>query len=242
MLADNRCSRKIGGKSRSAKTFNSAGATFVIALMNRRIAAAALPRIIEERASGRDRFVVAISGPPGAGKSTLAESLFQSLNTDTPGIAVVIPMDGFHFDNAILEERNLLSRKGAPETFDVAGFVALLDRLRNANEDIAIPTFDRHLDLSRAGARIVTPSHRILIVEGNYLLLLEEPWAQLSSRFDVTCRLDVRPDELERRLVQRWLDHGYALPEARNRALSNDLPNAHRVMANSAEADFVLAG
>jgi len=154
---------------------------------------------------------------------------------------MVIPMDGFHYDNAVLNRRNLLARKGAPETFDFGGFLALLDRLSRAAEEVAIPIFDRELDLARAGAGLVIAENRILIVEGNYLLLDEPPWSTLAGRFDLTCRLEVGLSELERRLVQRWLDHGYEPGEARARAVSNDLPNAHRVLANALESDFIIA-
>lgn len=204
------------------------------------ISAGDLPRIVSERARGSDRFIVAIAGPPGSGKSTLAAGLAHGLNAESAGTAMVIPMDGFHFDNAVLKQRNLLARKGAPETFDFDGLVAVLDRLQKPAADIAIPIFDRELDLARSGAAIVTTEHRILIVEGNYLLLAEAPWSTLAGRFDLTCRLEADFEELERRLVQRWLGHGYELGEARARALSNDLPNARRVLANAQEPDLVV--
>jgi pantothenate kinase len=206
----------------------------------RTVSAETLVRVVAELARGKDRFVTAIAGPPGSGKSTLASRLAHDLNAQSAGTAMVIPMDGFHYDNAVLKRRNLLARKGAPETFDFGGFLALLNRLLEPAEEVAIPIFDRKLDLARAGAKLVTASHRILIVEGNYLLLDEPPWSMLAGRFDLTCRLQVDLGELERRIVQRWLDHGYEPGEARARATSNDLPNAHRVLAKALEPDLVV--
>lgn len=202
----------------------------------RRISTGDLASLIAERAEGKTRFTVAIAGAPGAGKSTLAASLAETLGSGS----VVVPMDGFHFDNAILQARGLMAVKGAPQTFDVAGFTALLGRL--AMEDhVAIPVFDRAADLSRAGAAIVSSSRPLRIVEGNYLLLDRPGWRDLRRHFDLTIFLDVPEAELERRLVQRWLDHGLDPEAARARALSNDIPNARLVIAHSAGADLVVA-
>ena len=181
-----------------------------------RISAEALPRLIIRRARGKERLIVALVGPPGAGKSTLADGLAEKLNAGTDASAMVVPMDGFHFDNAVLEARGLRSRKGAPETFDVDGLAALLDRLTDPASEVAIPLFDRERDVARAGAAIVTRQHRILIVEGNYLLLAEPPWQDLANRFDLTIALDVPLDELERRLLRRSVIHGRTAEEARS--------------------------
>ena len=132
--------------------------------------------------------------------------------------AVVVPMDGFHLDNAILDALDLRKRKGSPPTFDVAGFEVLLRRLRETREDVVIPLFDRKLDLARAGAGIVKADQRILLVEGNYLLLNQPPWDRLAPLFDVTIFLDVDRLELENRLVQRWLAHGHNVGSAQARA------------------------
>ena len=194
---------------------------------------------IMARASGRDRLIVAIAGAPGSGKSTLAERLRDKIEASGERVAVV-PMDGFHFDDRVLVARGLLTRKGAPETFDVAGFRHLMMRLRAREADVAIPVFDRSIELARAGAAIVPAETRIILAEGNYLLLDEAPWDSLAGDFDLTVWLDVPVDELERRLVRRWLDHGFAPDKARDKALSNDIPNARRVAAGSRKADFTL--
>ncbi|MBX3572388.1 MAG: nucleoside triphosphate hydrolase [Mesorhizobium sp.] len=200
---------------------------------------AGLLAAIMERAGGRDRLIVAIAGAPGSGKSTLAERLRDRIEASGDSVAVV-PMDGFHFDDRVLGARGLLTRKGAPETFDVAGFRHLLTRLRACEADVAIPVFDRSIEIARAGAAIVPAETRIILAEGNYLLLDEAPWNGLADAFDMTVWLDVPVDELERRLVRRWLDHGFAPEQARDKALSNDIPNARRVAARSRNADFTL--
>lgn len=188
-------------------------------------------------ATGR-RLLIAIAGPPAAGKSTFAEAFVARLNRDA-GRACLVPMDGFHLDNRILVARNLLARKGAPETFDAAGFIHTIRRLVTADEVIA-PVFDRENDIAIAGAQSVNIDTKIAVVEGNYLLLNEPPWTELSSLWNLSIYLDVPLAEIERRLVQRWLDHGLAPKKARARAHSNDIPNALRLSANGKTADIVL--
>lgn len=197
---------------------------------------AALAAAIGARAGGRGRFITAIAGPPGAGKSTLAAGVVAALG---PG-ARVVPMDGFHYDNAVLARRGLLPRKGAPETFDLDGFAVLLRRLR-AGGTAAIPVFDRAADLSRAAADVVAAEDRLLVVEGNYLLLDEPGWRDLAPLFDLTVAIAVPEAELERRLIRRWRDHGLDAAAAAARTQANDLPNAQRVVAGSRAADLVLS-
>lgn len=192
-------------------------------------------------AGDQSRYIVSISGPPSAGKSTLADELLRRINTlNGDESAVILPMDGFHMDNAVLEQRGLLARKGAPHTFDVEGFAALLNRLKPAETDVLVPVFDRQLDLARAGGRVIRADHRIVLVEGNYLLLDEPMWARLIPLYDFRVALEVHEAILTQRLVQRWLDHGLAQGAAVERAESNDIPNAWQVVSHSLPADCIL--
>lgn len=199
----------------------------------------ALAEEIRRRAAqmtnARGRFITALAGAPGAGKSTLAAELVAELGQG----ARVVPMDGFHLDNPVLEARGLLARKGCPESFDALGFVHLIRRLKSEPE-VVIPIFDRHLDLARAGGDVVRAEDRLLVVEGNYLLLDAEPWSLARPLYDLTVGLDVPEAELERRLIRRWLDHGHDAEAARARALSNDIPNARRVLHESVAAEVVI--
>ena len=194
-----------------------------------------LAREITTRGAAADRFIVGIAGPPGAGKSTLAGAIAKAIG----GAARVVPMDGFHYDNAVLEKLGLRARKGAPETFDAPGFIHLMQRLR-AGEDAAIPVFDRDMDLARAGADLVTGADKYLIVEGNYLLLEAAPWRDLAPLFDLIVFIDVPEAELDRRLLDRWHHYGKTPAEARHWIDSNDMPNIRRVTEGSRKADIVI--
>jgi pantothenate kinase len=204
--------------------------------------AGALAGDITARAAGFSRYIVAIAGSPGAGKSTLAEGLLAALEARSPGRAVLVPMDGYHLDNAVLSPRGLLPRKGAPETFDAAGLARDLERIRQGGADVVVPVFDRGLDLARAGARVVAPDHTIVLVEGNYLLLDEPPWSGLALLFDLTLLIDVPPEELRRRLVDRWLHHGLDPAAAEARAEGNDMANAALVTSRSRRPDLHWRG
>jgi pantothenate kinase len=195
---------------------------------------------ILKRAAGAARFVVAIAGPPGAGKSTLAEALAETLVAGGER-AAALPMDGFHMDNAVLEEKGLLSRKGSPETFDVRAFLSTVAAVRANDGEVLVPVFDRSREIAIASARIVAPETRIILVEGNYLLLDEAPWNRLEGAFDFSIFINPGVAELERRLLRRWYDHGYDEEAAKRKALGNDIPNAHRVVDHQRAADLVLA-
>ena len=185
------------------------------------------------------RRLVGIAGPPASGKSTLAKALADALIAGGE-TAVIVPMDGFHLDNAILSVRGLLARKGAPETFDSAGFAALLPRLRS-REDVAVPLFDRTRDLAIAGAAVVAPACDYVIVEGNYLLLNEDPWRSLSPLWDMTVYISPPAPVLRERLIARWTDHGLALADALARAEGNDMVNARRIEAWRLPSDLTFA-
>lgn len=185
------------------------------------------------------RHLVAIAGAPGSGKSTLADQLAEALRAAGQSVSVV-PMDGFHLDNAILQARGMLHRKGAPETFDAAGFARMIDALTQ-RQDVVIPTFDRARDIAIAGARIVPADADVIVVEGNYLLFDDPAWAPLADLWSLSVRLDVPFEVLRARLVQRWLDNGYDADAAVQKAEGNDLPNARRILDHALDADVVLS-
>lgn len=191
---------------------------------------------IVERASHSGRIIVALAGPPGAGKSMLSARLLAAMSQ---GEAALVPMDGFHFDNVVLNAMGLRNRKGAPETFDCAGLAATLRRIRSDKEPVAVPLFDRQADLARAGAAIVPGDARVILVEGNYLLLDRTPWSELATLFDLTIFIDVPMAELERRLLARWTDLGRSEEAARAWVEGNDLPNARLVIEGSRRADIL---
>ena len=195
----------------------------------------ALAALIRSKARGQGRFITAVAGPPGSGKSTLAAAVVKAMGYG----ARAVPMDGFHYDDAVLAHRGLQSRKGAPETFDVGGFIHLMGRLRTGG-DVAIPVFDRRLELSRAAADVVTDADQFLVVEGNYLLLDLAPWADLAPFFDLTVFITVPEAELDRRLLDRWAHFGKSPAAARAWIDGNDMPNIRRVQAGSRAADVQI--
>lgn len=204
----------------------------------RRVGPEDLARILAARGAA-GRSLTTIAGPPGAGKSTLAGALAGMLDRAGPGSAAVLPMDGYHFDDAVLEARGQRARKGAPHTFDVGGLAAMLARLRaNAEAEIAVPVFDRGLEIARAGARIIPARVRHVIVEGNWLLLDAAPWNALRPFFDTTVMLEVPMPEIAARLEARWAT--MAPEERRRRIEGNDLPNARAVLEGSGPAEFLV--
>ena len=184
------------------------------------------------------RILVGISGAPGSGKSTLSTALSSKLNK-SEHVAAVIPMDGYHLEDSLLEDLGLLKRKGSPETFDFVGFKHLLLRVKNEDE-VVYPVFDREREISIAGAGILKKNIRIVIVEGNYLLFDEEPWSCLSKLWDYSVFLDVELTVLEQRLIDRWIDLGFSRAEAQQKALGNDIQNAKRVIASRIQANKII--
>ena len=131
------------------------------------------------------------------------------------------------------------ARKGAPDTFDVGGYRHMLQRLRADNEaTVAVPVFDRAIEIARAGSRLISREARIIVTEGNYLLLREPPWSELRSLFDVTVFIDVPEEVLRERLAARWNGYGMNAEAIRAKLEENDLPNGRRVIAESIEPDF----
>jgi len=199
--------------------------------------------LIEQKCTKRQRSIVAIAGFPASGKSTLARAVVDGLNalhTDED-FAALLPMDGFHLDNGLLVARGLLERKGAPETFDADGFHALLKRVRDAVGDVLHPIFDRSREMSINAAGVIRLEARVVVVEGNYLLLASEPWRSARALYDLTVFLHTPIEEIERRLIDRWLTYGFDLESARSKVHNNDLPNARLVLEQSVIPGFELA-
>lgn len=187
------------------------------------------------------RVIVALAGAPGSGKSTLAEQLVDSLNNRQPGLAAILPMDGYHFDDLYLVPAGLRARKGAPQTFDVGGLFHTLKRLRARDEaDVAVPVFDRKIEIARAGARLIPASVGVIVVEGNWLLLKQPPWDRLHPMFDVTVMIDVDEPVLRQRLRGRWEGLGLDEAEIAKKLEENDLPNGRLVRDASIAPDFRL--
>lgn len=212
--------------------------------MEREITLDGLAATVAERAGGcaaGERLLVALAGPPGAGKSTCAEKLNDLLNATGTCRSSVFQMDGYHYDDDILVARGLRARKGSPETFDVAGLRHMLERLRrNAESEIAVPVFDRTLEISRAGARMISQGINVLIVEGNYVLLDQAPWLSLRALFDMTVNITVPEEVLRQRLYARWERLGIPAAEIQAKVEANDLPNGLLVLAKSFDSEFVL--
>lgn len=191
------------------------------------------------RAGNAKRFLVAIAGPPGAGKSTLADNVAKALKARGES-AEVLPMDGFHMDNAVLIEKGLLKRKGVPDSFDVRAFLDIVKAVRAADQEVLVPVFDRSREIAIASARIVSADHRFIVIEGNYLLFSQGKWAELEGMFDYSIMLAPPMEVLEERLWERW--RGYDLDEeaARAKVYGNDLPNGRLILENRRRADVTI--
>ena len=188
-------------------------------------------------AEGRHRLLLGIAGAPGSGKSTLASGLLALLEPD----AVVVGMDGFHLANRVLAEHGLLERKGAPETFDAAGFRILLGRLRaNDDEVVYAPEFHREIEEPIAGAVAVPRTVTIVLVEGNYLLLDDGPWRGVRGLLDQVWYLDLDGRTRRDRLVRRHVAFGKSPEDARSWVRDNDERNAALVEATAGWADMLV--
>jgi pantothenate kinase len=202
-------------------------------------------------ATSAHRVLIGITGSPGAGKSTLAAAVVATLNAadaaDAPAptdgaTAVHLPMDGFHLANATLDRLGLRDRKGAIETFDGWGFAGLLERvLAETDHTVYAPGFERSVDEPVAGEIAIEPSARIVIVEGNYLLVDEGPWQRVGDLVDECWFVEASDEERVRRLVARHTESGRTPEAALAWALEVDGANARVIAPTVARADLVVS-
>ena len=184
------------------------------------------------------RAILGITGPPAAGKTTLAGRLREELGA----AAAYVPLDGFHLAHQLLVENGLAERKGAPDTFDAAGYVALLRRLRDPAEGaVYAPRFERDIEDSIANAIPVPPDVPLVITEGNYLLLRSGPWAPVAGLLDEVWYIDLAEEIRLRRLIGRHMEFGRDSAEARERATGSDQRNAVLIEAGRDYASLVVS-
>lgn len=200
--------------------------------------AACVERVKALLARGSGRVLLGLAGAPGAGKSTLAAAL-QSAFAD---LSVVLPMDGYHLANSELQRLGRAQRKGAPDTFDAAGYAALLARLRQAEsaETVYAPEFRREIEEAIAGAIAIEAHHRLVITEGNYLLLDQGAWAGIAPLLDECWYVEVDDQLRNERLARRHEQFGRSRQEAEQWVAQTDAPNARLVAATRVRAHHVV--
>jgi pantothenate kinase len=190
-------------------------------------------------ASGQ-RKILGIAASPGAGKSTLAANLLQSLGAQ----AQVVPMDGFHLANSALQRLGRQGRKGAPDTFDAAGYVNLLRRIKQQQpgETIYAPEYLREFEEGIAGAIAIEAETRLVITEGNYLLLDEGAWSEVRTVLDESWFLDIDSTLRQQRLLERHMRFGRSREDALEWIAVTDEPNAQRIEKSRHRANWVIQG
>lgn len=191
--------------------------------------------------AGRARVMIGLAGGPGVGKSTLAEKLVQRLGTEQPGIAAYVPMDGFHMWHDKLKRLGTAHEKGGPHTFEAAAFAAFLRALRASTEDMPAPGYSRQIEDVVENMLVVPGGARLLVVEGNYLLLEEGAWGEVRPMLDLAVFIAVPRDLVRRRLLARHAEAGLFTAERnRDHVERVDLNNFDRVAASQHRADLVI--
>ncbi len=192
--------------------------------------------------SDKGRYFLGITGCPAAGKSMLARKLKDEINFRTgDDLAAVVPMDGFHLPNGILKERGLTKVKGAPETFDADFFVKLINRLHEfPDQRIMCPAYDRKIHDPVENSITFKPCNRLIIVEGNYLLLNDSPWNLIRIKMNEVWYIDTPLKTIKERLFYRHIAGGSDKKEAERKVESVDLPNAELVKKTLLSADKIV--
>ncbi|MEU6575634.1 nucleoside/nucleotide kinase family protein [Streptomyces sp. NPDC046805] len=193
------------------------------------------------RLAGARRALLGIVGEPGAGKSTLAEQLWARLEDERPGLAVAVSMDGFHLAQKVIEARGQAARKGTIDTFDADGFLALLRRTRlETDNSVWWPEFTRELEDPVAGAIEVAARHRLVIVDGNFLLSTQGSWRHVKGQLDETWFLDAAAGARRERLARRYIRYGFTPEAAHAKAGGVDEDTSALIRGTASRADLAL--
>ncbi len=198
--------------------------------------------LLNSKAVKQHRYLLGLAGSPASGKSTFSAQLVEGINRElNKNVAVVVPMDGYHFSNEILDEKGLRPLKGIPATFDAQGFVDLIKKLKSeTNKSVFAPLFDRSIEASIENGIEIAPHHEIIVSEGNYLLLDEKPWNELRNLFDEIWFIDATEEKLMPRLLARHKECGRNPEESKAKIESTDLPNAKLIDATKSRAHRVI--